>query len=100
MFTVKVQHADGVEELHTANGILIVPRQQKPGGGENWDKAGIYLDPEPALLNPGESINDAIRSAREIILFSGDETAASAARKGGRVWVMNAQGATVSTYDL
>jgi hypothetical protein len=98
MFTVKVQHADGREELHSAKAILNIPACNGPADA-NWDKAGLYLDPDP-LPSPGRNINDCMMGAREIILFGGDHTAEAQARKGGKVWVMNAQGATVATYDL
>jgi len=93
MFTVKVQHANGLEELYSAERIHVIhPSHNCSNAASNWDKAGIYLDPE--------TFDEEGIAAREIILFGGDQTDAAKARKGGRVFVMNAQGATVAMYYL
>ena len=111
MFTVKVQHANGVEELYSASTIrvvgptipsetqsdkLIKPRRLEPGETLAFHFTdGIYLDPEntPALEGGGHC-------SSTVILFGSDHTDAAKARKGGRVWVMNENGATVASYFL
>jgi hypothetical protein len=83
MFTIKVRDADGTTRLYSANKIVV-----KRDGDRFTD--GIYLDPHDEIGLDGKRI---YIGGEEVILFSTDAS-------GGKVWVMNAQGATVDQYDL
>lgn len=104
MFTVKVRHADGDEELFTAERIRVRRK------GDHFAD-GIYLDHED--LEPGDTVGMAgdpegppvtleapATAGQHVILFGSDATEAAKKRKGGQVWVMNAHGATVASYTL
>lgn len=108
-FTVKVHLPNGDESLYTCDTVDVIggpnvlppierkfeaPRQNP---ARDMYSEGIYLDRTEQLSTPGEP---PIYGASHIIQFGGDETADRQARKGGKVWVMNEQGATVGTYDL
>lgn len=97
MFTIKVEHAEGVEELFTAKRLHVVHPHEVAGGGTNWDKSGIFLDPEATYGSEGE---EKFTLAKHCILFGGDHSASAKERKGGRVFVMNEAGATVAKYIL
>ncbi len=89
MFTVKHRDLEGTERLHTAETLEVICI-----GDRFMD--GIFLDPE--ILRPGE---DRLRCYAHVIRFTTPEEQAS--RKAGpepKVWVMNAHGSTVATYDL
>jgi hypothetical protein len=105
MFTVKHRDANGVETIHSAETIEVVPpniygvaQGSGEAGASNWDQAGIFLDRDQVPLIPTDQLSP--RAAKHIILFGGDHTEAAEARKGGKVWVMNEAGATVATYEL
>lgn len=92
MFTIKHRESPalgGGEFLYSAETIEVVRK------GDHFED-GIFLDREP----PPAPEEDRTRFSKHIILFGGDQTHGAIARQGGKVWVMNEQGATVATYDL
>jgi hypothetical protein len=106
-FTVKVRAANGAETLYSCETVTVIggpgcnpvysAGEQQAGAQRDMYEEGIYLDREEHPQGPGEP---PLITAPHIIQFGGDETSDRAARKGGKVWVMNEQGATVATYDL
>lgn len=102
-FTVKVRLPNGDESLYACDTIAVIGGPNAITNLANSDKPrdmyseGIFLDRTEQLSAPGEP---PIYGASHIIQFGGDETSDRQARKGGRVWVMNEDGATVATYDL
>lgn len=110
-FTVKVRLPNGDESIHGCDTIDVIggpnairPAESLPCGAagsavpaRDMYSEGIFLDRTEQLSAPGEP---PIYGASHIIQFGGDETDDRKARKGGKVWVMNGQGATVTTYDL
>lgn len=112
MFTIKVRAADGTETIYSAETIEVVggpncspmvthavgDTGQRAAPAATVYEEGIFLDREAIPLDPSDP--NSPRSAKYVIQFGGDETATRAARKGGKVWIMNEAGATVATYDL
>lgn len=101
MFTVKVRDAAGVESIYSAETIEVVPLVQVASSEDhpshtNWDEAGIFLDREMDTSDP----DALLYTSQHIIQFGGDHTESARQRRGGKVWVMNAHGATVATYAL
>lgn len=90
MFTVKVRDADGTTRLYSARSI-VVKRD------DDHFSDGIYLDPHDEIGDDGKHI---YTGGEQVILFGSTATDAAQSRRGGKVWVMNAQGATVDSYDL
>jgi len=108
MFTVKVRAADGVESLYSAETINVIggPNETRYIADErtvagplkrDMYQEGIYLDRKVQLTALGE---EPFYTSKHVIQFGGDETSDRQARRGGKVWVMNAYGSTVATYDL
>ncbi len=101
MFTVKVRDSEalgGKERLYSAEHIeTIFPHRGSLAAAANWDKAGVYLDPEHT---PQEGTAEPLVSAKHVILFGGDYSDDGLKRQGGQVFITNEHGATVATYDL
>ena len=106
MFTVKERLPDGTENIYSCETIRVIggPNAIRYVENEGSDKPtqrdmyqeGIFLDRRDAHEPGAEGLHE----SKHVIWFSGGETASRQARKGGKVWVMNEQGATVATYDL
>lgn len=108
-FTVKHRAPDGTETLYACDTVTVI-------GGPNCSPAVYYVAGDPEAPAPKDMYSEGIFldremdchaptepvtfTSRHIIQFGGEETVDRRARKGGKVWVMDAHGATVASYDL